>query len=76
VDRTFHFPATSASESVARAALLWLGGMFFIAVAGAPVLRSGVLGEPACWRTPTGQALGWKLAVMVVAAAVRLARGG
>ncbi|HEY7482574.1 MAG TPA: DUF4149 domain-containing protein [Gemmatimonadales bacterium] len=93
------------------AALLWLGGMFFLAIVGAPVLRSvepaalrqrlfhevglrfralgwtalgvllvtgvlnlqfrgwlhwGVLSDPAFWRTPTGLALGWKLAAVAM----------
>ncbi len=101
------------------AAMLWLGGMFFLGVVGAPVLRaveppalrqqlfqqlgmrarglgwwaivilvitgtlnlsfrgwlhwSGVLGEPAFWRTPTGVALAVKLvavATMVLVSAI------
>jgi uncharacterized membrane protein len=93
------------------AALLWLGGLFFLGVVGAPVLRAveppalrqrlfhqlglrfrtagwlaiaaliatglvnlhyrgllrwdGVLATPEFWRTPVGQALGAKLAIVV-----------
>ncbi|MCU0621657.1 MAG: DUF4149 domain-containing protein [Gemmatimonadales bacterium] len=88
------------------AALTWLGGMLFLGLVGAPVLRTldapqrqrlfdalgrrfrtvgwsalalqlatgtmllryrgwlGAMGDPAFWRSPTGVALGWKLAVV------------
>jgi putative copper export protein len=94
------------------AAMLWLGGMFFLGIVGAPALRrieppelrqrlfytlgirfrttgwwaiavllvsgvvnlhlrgwlawDGVLGSRAFWATPTGHALGWKLAMVVI----------
>jgi uncharacterized membrane protein len=100
------------------AAMLWLGGMFFLGVVGAPVLRavepevlrqrlfselgerfrtagwwaiavlvltgtlglyyrgwlhwSGVLGEASFWSTPTGHALGTKLAAVVVMIGIEL----
>lgn len=98
------------------AAIIWLGGMFFLALVGAPVLRrieqpglrqqlfqqlgvqarrvgwwsiavlvvtgtivlhergllrwSGVLGDPAFWRTTLGTALAWKLAAVTAMLAV------
>ena len=58
------------------AALLWLGGMFFLAVVGAPVLRHI---EPAKRARRTAAWLARLNAIaglVVVLAAVRLARGG
>ena len=59
------------------AAMLWLGGMFFLGVVGAPVLRAV---EPAALRQQLFQTLGtrardvgwWSIAVLVVTGIVNL----
>lgn len=64
------------------AAILWLGGMFFLALVGAPVLRrvepaslrselfrrildAETLGSVTFWKGRYGQALAWKLVLVV-----------
>lgn len=60
------------------AAMLWLGGMFFLGVVAAPLLRAI---EPPDLRQLRGRAALFArvnaiVGVLLVAAAVRLARGG